>query len=147
MPPSSCLHVGREAVDVGLEVGRELLAAGAGPQVAQGELRGVVEGLPRRLPQGRLLLDAAGLVEHGLHLEHGLLAVLQHRVQPAQHGHRQDNVAVLAADVEVAEDVVGDAPDIVRDPVQVGVARGHGNPCRVPPVIVPFDSASCPCCG
>ena len=120
------LDVGREAVEIGLEVGLELLAACAGPQVAQGELRGVVEGLSRGLPQGRVLLDDARLVEHCLHLEHVLLAVLQHRVQSAQHGHRQDDVAVLAADVEVAQDIVGDAPDVVRDPVQVGVARGHG---------------------
>ena len=124
------LHVRGEAVEVGLEVGRELLAAGAGAQVAQGELRGVVEGLSRRLPQGRLLLDDAGLIEHGLHLEHVLLAVLQYRVQPAQDGHREDDVAVLAADVQVAEDVIGDAPDVVRDPVQVGVAHGRANPCR-----------------
>ena len=52
-----------------------------------------------------------------------LLAVLEHRVQPAQHDHRQDDVAVLAADVEVAEDVVGDPPDVVRDPVQVAVTH------------------------
>ena len=121
------LHVRGEAVEVGLEVGRELLAARPGAQVAQGELRGVVEGLSRRLPQGRLLLDDAGLVEHGLHLEHLLLAVLQHSVQPAQHDHRQDDVAVLAADVEVAEDVVGDAPDVVGDPLGVGVRRRHAD--------------------
>ena len=117
------LHVGREAVEIRLEVGPELLPAGAGAQVAQGELRRVVESLTRRLPQGRVLLDDAGLVEHRLHVEDVLLAVLQHRVQPAQHGHRQDDVAVLAAHVQVAQDVVGDAPDVVRDPVQIGVAR------------------------
>ena len=41
------LYVGREAVEVGLEVGPELLPARAGPEVVQGELRGVVEGLSR----------------------------------------------------------------------------------------------------
>jgi hypothetical protein len=39
------LDVGREAVEVVLEVGQELLLAAAGLEVAQGELRGVVEGL------------------------------------------------------------------------------------------------------
>jgi hypothetical protein len=39
------LDVGREAVEVVLEVGEELLLAAAGLEVAQGELRGVVEGL------------------------------------------------------------------------------------------------------
>ena len=117
------LDIGGEAVEIGLEVGLELLSAGPGPQVAQSELRGVVEGLSRRLPQGRVLLDDAGLIEHRLHLEHVPLTVLEHRVEPAQHRHRQDDVAVLAADVEVAEDVVGDPPDVVRDPVQVAVTH------------------------
>ena len=128
------LYVGREAVEVGLEVGPELLPARAGPEVAQGELRGVVEGLTRRLPEGRVLLDDAGLVEHRLHLEHVRLTVHQHRVQPAQHRHRQDDVPVLAAHVEVSEDVVGDPPDVVRDPVQVAVTHmrmiGPGRPRR-----------------
>ena len=130
------LYVGREAVEVGLEVGPELLPASAGSEVAQGELRGVVEGLSRRLPEGRVLLDDAGLVEHRLHLEHVRLAVHQHRVQPAQHRHRQDDVPVLAADVEVSEDVVGDPPDVGRDPVQVAVTHmrmiGPGRPRRDP---------------
>ena len=53
------LHVRREAVEVGLEVGLELLLAGAGAQVAQRELRGVVEGLAGRLPQRRVLVGDA----------------------------------------------------------------------------------------
>ena len=127
------LHAGREPVEPGPEVGLELLAVGAGAQVAQGELRGVVEGLTRDLPQGRILLDDPGFVEGGLHVQNRLLAVLQHRVEPAQHGHGQDHVAVvavLAAHVEVAQDVVGDAPDVVRDPVEVAVAQDPS----VPPI-------------
>ena len=61
------------------------------------------------------------LVERGLHVEHGLLGRLQHRVEAAQHGHRQDDVAVLAAHVEVAQHVVGDAPDEVGDPVELAL--------------------------
>ena len=105
------------------EVGLELLAARAGAQIAQGEPRGVVEGLPRRLTEGGVLPHDAGLVERGLHVENGLVAVFQHRVQPAQHGHRQDYVAILAAHIEVPQHIVRDAPDVVRDPVQVAVAH------------------------
>ena len=47
------LHVRREAVEVGLEVGLELLLAGAGLEVAQGELRGVVERLAGGLRRAR----------------------------------------------------------------------------------------------
>ena len=54
------LDVGREAVEVVLEVGEELLLAAAGFQIAQGELRGVVEGLARGVAErGALLGDAA----------------------------------------------------------------------------------------
>ena len=84
-------------------------------QVAQRERRGVVERLPGGLAERRVLIGDAGLVERRLHVEHGLLGRLQHGVQPAQDGHRQDDVAVLAADVDVAQHVVGDAPDEADD--------------------------------
>ena len=113
------LDVGRKAVEVGSEVGRELLAVGAGPQVAQGELRGVVEGLSRSLPQRRILLDDTHRIKRGFHIQHGLFAVLQDRIQPAQHGYRKNDVAVFTANVEVAQDVVGDTPDVVGNPVQI----------------------------
>ncbi len=115
------LDVGREAVEVGLEVGLELLLAGAGLEVTQRELRGVVERLPGGLAQRRVLMDDLRRVERGLHVEHGLLGRLEHRVEPAQDGHRQDDVAVLAADVEIPQHVVGDAPDEVRDPVELAL--------------------------
>jgi hypothetical protein len=47
-------------------------------------------------------------------VEHGLLGRFEHRVEPAQDSHRQDHVAVLAADVEIAEDAVDDAPESWR---------------------------------
>ena len=90
---------------------------------------GVVERLPRRLAQGRILLDHSGAVERGLHVEDRLLAALQDRVEAAQHGHRQDHVPVLAAHVKIAQNIVGDAPDVIRDPVQVAVARCHFGEC------------------
>ena len=124
------LDVGREPVEPIPEVVLELLGIAAGPQVAEGELRGVVEGLSGDLPKGGVLLDDAGLVEGGLHLQDRLLALLKHRVEPAQHGHGKDHVAVLAAHVQVAQDVVGDAPDVVRDPVEVAVAHVRAAPRR-----------------
>ena len=114
------LDVGREAVEVGFEVGSELLLAGAGLEVAQGELRGVVEVLAGGLAERLVLVDDARLVESGLHVEHGLLGGLEHGVEPPQHGHGEDDIPVFAADVEVAQDVVGDAPDEVDDPAQLG---------------------------
>ena len=120
------LDVGREPVEVVLEVGPELLLAGPRLQVVQGELRGVVERLARRIPQRFFLLDDPLLVEPGLHAQDSLLRGFQHRVEAAQHGHGQDDVAVLAADVDVAEHVVRDAPDVVGDPVEVG---GGGRRC------------------
>ena len=117
------LHVGRKPVQPCVEIRPELLRIGAGAQVAQGKGRGIVEGLPRRLAERRVLLHDFRRVERRLHVENSLLAVLQHCIQPAQHGHRQDHVAVFAAHIKVAQHVVRDAPDIVRNPVQVVV--GH----------------------
>ncbi len=62
------LDVRREAVEIGLEVGLELLLAGAGLEVTQGEVRRVVKGLSRRLPQCLILVDDARFVERRLHL-------------------------------------------------------------------------------
>ena len=116
----------REAVEVVLEVGSELLAAGAGTEVVEGELRGVVERLAGRLTERFLLLDDPLLVEPGLHVEDGPLGGFEDGVEAAQNGHGEDDVAVLAADVDVAEDIVGDAPDVVGDPVEVGGGHGVG---------------------
>ena len=108
-----------------LELGPELLAAGSGPEVFQGELRGVVELLAGRRLQGLNLLDETLLVEPSLHFQNRLLGGFKHRVEAPQHGHGEDDVTVLAADVDVAEDVVRDAPDVVGDPIQVWGGRGH----------------------
>jgi len=92
-----------------------LLLAGAVAQVAQGEGRGVVKSLPGGLAQRALLVDDAGDVEQLFRCEHRGLRVLEHGVEPAQHRHRQDHVAVFAAHVEVAQHIVGDAPDETHD--------------------------------
>ena len=73
------------------------------------------------LPEGLVLMDDPRPVERRLHVEHGLLARLKDRVEPAQDRHRQDHVAVLAAYVEVPKHVVGNAPDEVGDPVQLAL--------------------------
>ena len=113
------LHIGREPLQVGLEIGGELLAAGASLQVAQGEPGGVVEGLSRCLTQSRILFDHPDPVQRGFHVQHGLLAVFQHRIQPPQDGHRKDDVTVFATNVKVAEDIVSDAPNVVGNPVKI----------------------------
>ena len=118
------LDAGREAVEVVLEVGFQLVAAGAGAEVLQGELGGVVEGLAGRVAERGLLVDDPDGVERLLHVEDGLLGGFEDRVETAEDGHGEDDVAVLAADVDVAEDIVRDAPDVVGDPVEVG-GGGH----------------------
>jgi hypothetical protein len=70
------LDVGREPVEVVLEIGKQLLLAAARFQIAQCELRRVVEGLPRRFAERSPLLGDARLVEHLLGVEHSLLGRL-----------------------------------------------------------------------
>ena len=113
------LHVRREAVEIRLEIGAQLLLARTGAKVAQGELRDVVEGVPRGLPERRVLLDDALLVEVGLQVEHCLLVRLQNRVQPPQDHHGENDIPILAADIEIAKNIVGDSPDEVGDPVEL----------------------------
>ncbi len=114
------LHVGREAVEIGFEVGAQLVGLGPGAQVAQGEWRGVVEGLTGGGAQGGLRIGDARVVHLLLHALHGRFRRLQHGVEAADNGHGQDDVAVLAADVDVAQNVIGNAPDKVSDPVELG---------------------------
>jgi hypothetical protein len=61
-------------------------------------------------------MDDARRIERGLHVKHGLFGRLEDRVEAAENCHRQDDVAILAADVEVPENVVRNAPDEIRDP-------------------------------
>jgi hypothetical protein len=51
------------------------------------------------------------------------LVRLQHGVHAPQHAHRQDDVGVLAALEEVAQDVVGNAPDEGDDLVVGGLVH------------------------
>jgi len=85
--------------------------AAAGLEVAQGEARGVVEGLAGGLGKRGALLGDAAFIEHLLGVQHGLLRRLEHGIHPPDDAHRQDHVRVLAALEEIAQDVVGDAPD------------------------------------
>jgi hypothetical protein len=75
--------------------------------------------MTRSLTQRLVLVCDSRLVEGGFHVEHGLLGRLEDGVQPSQNGHRQDHVEVLAAHVQVAKDIVRDAPDEVGNPTSV----------------------------
>ena len=118
------LDVEREAVEVVLEVGKQLLLAATGLEVAQRELRGVVESLPR----GVALLGDARLVEHFFGLKHLPLGRFEHRIHAPDDAHRQDDVRVLASLEEVAQNVVGDAPDERDDLVVGGLIHVHATP-------------------
>ncbi len=114
------------AADEGLDAARleqrDLLAAARG-EVARHEGRHVVEGLACCCPQGRVLLLDLGGVKLLLGLQHPGLGGLQHRIQPPQHRHRQDHVRILAALEQIAQHVVGDAPQERHDPVVDGLVH------------------------
>ena len=116
------LHVGRKAIEVRLEIGPQLLLPGSGPQVAEAEGRRIVEGLAGRLTERRMLVGDTGLVQLGLHPENRVLRRLQDGIQAPNDGHGQDDVAVLAAHIHVAQHVVSDTPDKAAD-VQAVQAR------------------------
>jgi hypothetical protein len=94
----------------------------------QRKARRVVEGLARCLSQRRVLIGNPGLVEIVFHRQNGLLGRFEHRIEAAQNRHRQDHVAIFAAHVEIAKGIIGDAPDEVRDPVQVSIVHAFDFP-------------------
>jgi hypothetical protein len=92
-----------------------LLLVGAGFEVAKGEFGGVVEGLFGGVAEGGVLSGDAGGIEELFGFEDG--------VETAEDAHREDDVGVFAAFEEVAEDVVGDAPDEGDDFVVGGLVH------------------------
>ena len=104
------LDVGREAVEVRLEVGPEPLLLADRGQVTEPEGGRVVEGLAGCLTQGLVLVGDTGGVHLLLHAEHRFLCRFQNCVKAADDCHGQDDVAVLAPDIDIAQNVVRDAP-------------------------------------
>ena len=112
-----------EGVEVVVEVGLEL--GGVAEELLEGELGGVAEDLAGGVA------EAVG-VENGharfvlleLHLgEDGVLGVLKQAVDAPEDEHGEDDVAVFAADEDIAQAVVGDRPDEGDDFVVGGVIQ------------------------
>jgi hypothetical protein len=125
------LDVGREAVEVVLEIGKQLLLAAAGLEIAQRELRGVVEGLPaasQRAARCSVMRASSSIF---LVSSTALLGRLQHGIHAPDDAHRQDDVGVLASLEEVAEDIVGDAPDEGDDFVVRCLVQGKARAFRL----------------
>ena len=104
------LDVGREAVEVRLEVGSKLLLLGLVCEVAEAKGRRVVEGLAGHPAQRSVLADYSHVVQVVFHPQDRILRGLQDGIEAADDRHGQDDVAVLAAHVDVAQNVICDAP-------------------------------------
>ena len=61
--------------------------------------------------------------------QHSLFAGLQQAVQAAQDEHRQDDIAVLAADKDIAQTVVSNRPDEGNNLVMSGVVHESLGSC------------------
>ncbi len=120
------LNVLRKAVEVVFEIGFELLLFCASHDVAQSELGYIVVGLFGCGLKCPFLFFYAGLVEHGFAVDDRFFGGFKERVQPANHSHRQDNVAVFAADVNVTQDIVGYVPDEISDPSELSRVHRWG---------------------
>ena len=105
------LHVRRKAVQVRLKVGPQPLLPSNRSEVPKPKRGGVVEGFACGTSQGRVLIRDAGFVQVLLHSEHSVFGRFQYRIQSADNGHGQDDVPVLAADVDIPQHVIGDAPN------------------------------------
>ena len=95
-------------------------------KVAEPEERGVVEGFAGGLTQRLVLVRYAGVVQLRLHAEHRFFRRLQNRVQAANDRHGQDDIAVFAPHVDIAQHVVCDAPYEAADIQGVHARCLHG---------------------
>ena len=100
-------HVRREALDVAVQVGADVVLIAH--ELAHVQRRDVVEVQAGLALDERLKRDACRL-PGGVFLELGSLAGREHAVQSAQHGERKDDADVFAL-LEVAAQAVGDGPD------------------------------------
>ena len=123
------LNVRAEATEVGFKVRLKLLLPGAGLEVSKPKRRVVVKGVigirTGSLAKCCIFIGDACLVELFAHLEHVLLRRLQAGVEAADDRHRQNHVAVLAAHVNVSQDVVRNTPDKIYDPVKLSVLHSN----------------------
>ncbi len=113
------LHIRREPIQIRPEIRPQLLRAVH--QRLQRKRRRVVERLPRCLLQRHILVDDPRLIQPRMRLQHLLLRRLQHRIQPPDHHHRQDHIAVLSFDIDIAQHIVRDSPNKIH---QLRVLRG-----------------------
>jgi hypothetical protein len=80
-------------------------------RTAQGAFR-----QPRsEIRQRAVLLGHFVGIPEPLSLQHRVLGGFEHGVEPSKHGEGQDHVAVLAAYVDIAQPVIGNVPDEVRN--------------------------------
>ncbi len=115
------LHIGRKAIQIIDEVIAQALALAAGRQACESEFGCVVERLASRHAQRTVLLYDAMLVEKFFTFQNHVLGGFEHGIEPAQYGEGQDDVAVLAAHVHVAQTVIGNVPDEVGDPLELAL--------------------------
>ena len=83
---------------------------GAAGEIAEQERRCVAESLSRRIAECRPLIIDFGIVKFLFHIKDFLLRVLQHGIQSANDGHRQDDIAVFAAHIYIPQAIVCDSP-------------------------------------
>src|SRR5207249_2663693 len=119
------LDIWREAVEVSFEIGFKLLLASASFKITKSKIRRIVERLPGGLAEGGILIRNPRLVELGFPVEHCLLGRFQESIEPTQDGHGKNDIAVFTANIEIAENVISDAPNKIRDPIELRLIHSH----------------------
>ena len=117
-PLHDVAHVGREAGDVGVQVGRDVV--GVVQQGRQVELGQVVERASGNLVQAELDDRGRFALQRGVCGEDLRLGAGEQAIEAPQHRQREDDLAILVALVGAAEQVA-DAPDEGRE---LGVGIG-----------------------
>ena len=115
------LHVLRKTVEIGDKVFTQALPLAACLQLRQRKFGGVVERLSCRYTQRTILCNYLERIKPFFLFQHRLLGRLQHGIKPAQHGKGQDDIAVFAPHIDIAQAIVGNVPDEIGDPFNLAL--------------------------
>ena len=111
------LDVFGKSVKVGLEVGLLCLGIGSGEKLPESEGGTVMKGLTGRTVECGTLggLRDAGCVQFRFPGKNCGAGGFKHRVQPPEDCHRQNDVTIFGAVVDIVDHVIGYAPDEAVD--------------------------------
>ena len=104
------LHIRREAIKIRFKIRLQRLFLCTAGKVTQTERRSITKRLSSSIAECRPLICDTRIIQHFLHFQNCRFGILQHGIQTANNGHRQNNITILATNINISQAVVCDSP-------------------------------------